>query len=64
MSGGTPQAHRMAEEKTAKGRKSASDAAPTKEQMLKAERDVGKNIPDEMVGLDTEDVGDVDSSRH
>ena len=53
----------MADTKHAKGRKSTGDAAPTKDQMLKAEREVGENIPDEMVGMDTEDVGDVDS-RH
>lgn len=32
----------------------------TREDLERAEREVGKNIPDEMVGLDTEDVGDVD----
>lgn len=33
---------------------------PTAEDMYRAELEVGANIPDEMVGLDTEDVGDVD----
>ena len=54
----------MATERNAKTRKSTTDAAPTDKDMQKAEREVGENIPDEMVGLDTEDVGDVDSSRH
>jgi len=30
------------------------------EKMKKAEKEVGDNIPSEMIGLDTEDVGDVD----
>lgn len=42
--------------KSTKTRKSTSDAAPTRDDMEKAERDVGKNIPREMIGLDTEDV--------
>ena len=29
------------------------------EKMKRAEKEVGENIPDEMIGLDTEDVGDV-----
>jgi len=30
------------------------------ERMRKAEKEVGENIPTSMIGLDTEDVGDVD----
>ena len=56
-------APRMADTKRAATRKSTAGAAPTDKDMLKAEREVGENIPDEMVGLDSEDVGDVDS-RH
>lgn len=29
---------------------------PTKEDMLKAEKEIGKNIPEEMVGLDDGDI--------
>jgi hypothetical protein len=32
------------------------------EEMEKAEKEIGKNLPDEMKGLDTEDVGDVEPS--
>lgn len=32
---------------------------PTREDILRAEREIGQNIPQEMLGLDTEDVGDV-----
>lgn len=47
----------------AKTRKSTEDAAPTREDLAKAELEVGKNIPEGMIGLDTEDVGDVEP-RH
>lgn len=30
------------------------------ERMRKAEKEVGENLPEEMKGLDTEDVGDVE----
>ena len=33
------------------------------ERMRKAEEEVGENIPDQMIGLDTEDVGDVAVQR-
>ena len=33
------------------------------ERMKKAEKEVGDNIPEEMKGLDTEDLGDVDDER-
>lgn len=32
---------------------------PTREDMLRAEKEIGENLPEEMKGLDTEDVGDV-----
>ena len=34
-------------------------AEPTREDLKKDEREIGENIPDEMVGLDTEDVREV-----
>lgn len=33
---------------------------PTRDDMRRAEQEIGDNIPDEMIGLDTEDVGDLD----
>lgn len=37
---------------------------PTDEHpMKKAEKEIGKNIPEEMKGLDTEDVGDAEESK-
>lgn len=32
---------------------------PTRDDMRRAEKEIGENIPDEMIGLDTEDVGDL-----
>lgn len=36
---------------------------PTPEEMKEAEREVGRNIPEEMVGLDSGDVGDDEGRR-
>ena len=33
------------------------------EEMRKAEKEIGKNIPEEMKGLDTEDVGEPESAK-
>lgn len=33
------------------------------ERMKKAEKEVGENIPSQMIGLDTEDVGDVEADE-
>lgn len=34
----------------------------SREDLKKAEKEIGKNIPEEMKGLDTEDVGEPDGS--
>lgn len=36
---------------------------PTADEMLRAEKEIGKNIPEAMKGLDTEDVGDVEDEE-
>ncbi|HUR69437.1 MAG TPA: hypothetical protein VM370_09340 [Candidatus Thermoplasmatota archaeon] len=33
------------------------------DKMREAEKEIGENIPDEMKGLDSEDVGDADRER-
>lgn len=37
---------------------------PTREDMMRAEKEIGENIPDEAIGLDTEDVGEVQPPSH
>ncbi len=34
-----------------------------REQLKKDEKEIGKNIPDEMIGLDSEDAGEVKRKR-
>lgn len=36
---------------------------PTREDMKRAQKEIGENIPEEMLGLDTEDVGDVETTQ-
>lgn len=45
------------------GRWRGMPGKPSKDDMRKAEKEVGENIPSEMMGLDTEDVGDVESGK-
>ena len=37
--------------------------APDAEKMKKAEKEIGENIPEEMKGLDTEDLGNAEPEQ-
>lgn len=37
--------------------KKAAERRPTQEDMLRAEREVGENLPDEVIGVEGADVG-------
>lgn len=40
-------------------RKKAAQREPTQEDMLRAEREVGENLPDEVMGVEGADVGHI-----